>query len=155
MKNLLMFIGFGLIALNCNAQDQKRERPAKGDMFEQMDANQDGQISEAEAKGPLKENFATIDSNNDGFISQEELKNAPKPERKKGGKGQKGEAGKGNMFEKMDADQDGQISEAEAKGPLKENFATIDSNNDGFISEEEMKNAPKPERGQGRQRKAN
>ena len=53
------------------------------------------------------------------------------------------------------ADQDGQISEAEAKGPLKENFATIDSNNDGFISEEEMKNAPKPERGQGRQPKAN
>ncbi|AFC22760.1 EF-hand domain-containing protein [Saprospira grandis] len=150
MKNLLMLIGFGLIALNAQAQDQKekKERLSPEERFEKVDANQDGQISQAEAKGRLKKNFATIDADQNGFISLEELKNKPKGQGKKGKR-----KGKGKRFEKLDADQDGQISEAEAKGPIKENFATIDSNQDGFISQEELKAAPKPAK--RRERKTN
>ena len=141
-----MLIGFGLIALNAQAQDQKekKERLSPEERFEKVDANQDGQISQAEAKGRLKKNFATIDSNQDGFISLEELKNKPK-----------GKKGKGKRFEKLDADQDGQISEAEAKGPIKKNFATIDSNQDGFISKEELKAAPKSAKRKARKKNKN
>lgn len=44
-------------------------------LFAQMDANKDGKIEQAEAKGPLAENFAKIDTNKDGTLSLEEIKN--------------------------------------------------------------------------------
>lgn len=51
--------------------------------------------------------------------------------------------GKGEMFAKLDTDNDGKISKAEAdkgdKVKLKENFATIDTNKDSFIDKDEMK----------------
>ena len=57
------------------------------------------------------------------------------------------------LLEKMDANEDGKLSELEVKGPLKENFAKIDLDEDGFITEEEMLKAPKPKRRDGRPRK--
>ncbi|MGJ8550243.1 EF-hand domain-containing protein [Winogradskyella wichelsiae] len=50
------------------------------------------------------------------------------------------------LIKKMDANDDGKLSEDEVKGPLKDQFSTIDTDEDGFITEEEFKNAPKPER---------
>lgn len=55
------------------------------------------------------------------------------------------------IFEQMDKDEDGKLSEKEVKGPIKDDFAKIDTDEDGFLSKEEVKKAPKPERGQGRQ----
>ncbi|RTE52279.1 YHYH protein [Arenibacter aquaticus] len=43
-----------------------------------------------------------------------------------------------NMLEKMDSNEDGKISQSEAKGRLKENFSNRDKNNDGYITEDEM-----------------
>ncbi len=48
------------------------------------------------------------------------------------------------LLEKMDANEDGKLSEDEVKGPLKDNFAEIDTDENGFITEEEFDNAPKP-----------
>jgi|TARA_B110000908_G_scaffold149434_1_gene182677 Ca2+-binding EF-hand superfamily protein len=56
--------------------------PSVKQILKDLDANEDGQISLKEAKGPLKKDFKIIDTNEDGFISKKELKNAPKPERK-------------------------------------------------------------------------
>lgn len=50
------------------------------------------------------------------------------------------------LLEKMDANEDGKLSENEVKGPLKKDFAKVDLNEDGFISEEEFDKAPKPQR---------
>jgi len=83
----------GLIAAVCclgflsaNAQsDQKRERkepPTYAELIKEMDTNDDGKLSEDEAKGPLKKRFSKIDTDEDGFITEEEFKNAPKPTRK-------------------------------------------------------------------------
>ncbi len=50
------------------------------------------------------------------------------------------------LLEKMDANEDGKLSEKEVKGPLKNDFSKVDTNEDGFITEEELKKAPKPQR---------
>ena len=57
------------------------------------------------------------------------------------------------MFAKMDTNSDGKLAKEEIQGKLKERFEEIDSNNDGYISKEELKNAPKPQRQGGNQRK--
>lgn len=50
------------------------------------------------------------------------------------------------LLKEMDKNEDGKLEASEAKGPLKDNFVKIDADEDGFISEEEFKKAPKPER---------
>ena len=50
------------------------------------------------------------------------------------------------MLEKMDSNQDGQISASEVQGRLKDNFTTIDADGNGYITETEMQNEPRPER---------
>ncbi|MGQ2983673.1 EF-hand domain-containing protein [Flavobacterium sp.] len=51
--------------------------------------------------------------------------------------------GNGEMFAKLDTDNDGKISLAEAdkapKGKLKENFAAIDTNKDSYLDKDELK----------------
>ncbi|WP_282148987.1 EF-hand domain-containing protein [Algibacter lectus] len=72
--------------------------------------------------------------------------------------------GKGNqkppsfseLLKKLDANEDGKLSENEVDGPLKEQFATIDADKDGFITEAEMKpkakeaKSEKKSKGQGK-----
>mgnify|MGYP001945331099 CR=1 FL=1 len=53
------------------------------------------------------------------------------------------------LLEKMDANEDGKLSQKEVKGPLKDHFAEVDGNEDGFITEEELKKAPRP-KGKGK-----
>jgi len=50
------------------------------------------------------------------------------------------------LLEKMDANEEGQLSKEEVKGRLKEKFTEVDTDEDGFISEEEFKKMPKPKR---------
>ena len=56
------------------------KRPTVAQIFERMDANNDGVISKTEAKGPLKNDFSKVDTNSDGVLSKEEIEKAPKPE---------------------------------------------------------------------------
>jgi Ca2+-binding EF-hand superfamily protein len=57
--------------------------PTVAELFKQMDANKDSNLSKAEVKGPIKDDFDTIDLDKDGFISKEEMEKAPKPEGRK------------------------------------------------------------------------
>ena len=65
---------------------KNRERPQFADLLTRMDANKDGKLAITEMNGRLKENFTEIDTNNDGFITEEEFKNAPRPQRPRGGR---------------------------------------------------------------------
>ncbi|MBC8754521.1 YHYH protein [Kordia sp. YSTF-M3] len=73
-----------------NRGGNNRERPSVAEIFEQMDANSDGKLSKKEVKGPLQRDFSKVDTNDDGFISKKELEKAPKPQRRQGGRGQRG-----------------------------------------------------------------
>lgn len=89
-KNILStaVLVFGLTVLNVNSVNaqsndrQKKEPPTFSQLLEEMDKDEDGQLSKAEIKGPLKNDFDKIDTDEDGFISEDEFKKAPKPERK-------------------------------------------------------------------------
>ncbi len=70
-----------------DSQRQQGGQPSITQLLEQMDANNDGKLSESEVKGPLKNDFSKIDTNDDGYITKEELEKAPKPERQVGGQG--------------------------------------------------------------------
>ncbi|WP_234971636.1 CREC-EF hand family protein [Mesonia phycicola] len=89
-KNIVMVAVFCLAFVSySNAQSdrggERKEPPTFAKLIEEMDANEDGKLSEDEVKGPLKENFSTIDTDEDGFITEKEFEDAPKPERKERG----------------------------------------------------------------------
>lgn len=53
----------------------------------------------------------------------------------------KGEHHKGKMFEKIDSNSDGVITQEEFLARHTERFATIDANHDGKVTKEEMQTA--------------
>lgn len=81
---LTVVLAFALTSYATAQSDKKeqKERPSVEEIFKQMDADKDGNLSKTEVKGPLKDDFDKIDINKDGFISKEELEKAPKPKRK-------------------------------------------------------------------------
>jgi Ca2+-binding EF-hand superfamily protein len=86
LKTALTFTLLVCFGIGTAFAQQKGERPQKPPTFEQlieqMDANEDGQLSKSEVKGPLKEMFEEADANEDGFISEKEFQKMPKPKRK-------------------------------------------------------------------------
>ena len=78
----ILFIGFGCDARTHQPPQGSGKPPSIEKIFEDLDADEDGKISEAEAKGPLKDHFDELDTDSDGSLSKEEIENAPKPERR-------------------------------------------------------------------------
>lgn len=70
---------------NNERNGERQGRPTVEELFEKMDADEDGQLSKEEVKGPLLEMFDDIDTDEDGYLSEEEINNAPKPSRQQGG----------------------------------------------------------------------
>lgn len=63
-------------------KDRRKTPPKPEQILKELDKDEDGKISRAEAKGPLKKHFAKIDADEDGYVSLEELNKAPKPKRR-------------------------------------------------------------------------
>ena len=81
---LTVILTFGITLFMTNksfAQSQNRQEkkpPTISELIKEMDANEDGKLSNEEVKGPLKKDFSKIDTNEDGFITEKELEKAPK-----------------------------------------------------------------------------
>ncbi|TVZ27946.1 EF hand domain-containing protein [Gillisia sp. Hel_I_86] len=75
---------FGIVSTNAQSKEnnQPKTPPTAKELIKQMDKNEDGKLSKAEVKGPLKDDFKKIDTNEDGFLTIKELEKAPKPKRK-------------------------------------------------------------------------
>ena len=56
------------------------ERPSIDQLFQDMDIDQNGQLSRSEVRGPLQRDFDRIDTDNNEFLSRFELENAPAPQ---------------------------------------------------------------------------
>jgi len=108
------------------------------------DINGDGLISkqEAQALPMIAKHFDEIDTNQDGQLSPEELRAFH--QKMHAQHEQMREQRFAEHFKKIDTDGDGRISlaEAQANAPrLAEHFSQIDANGDGFVTPEEMKAA--------------
>ncbi|SHG85655.1 EF-hand domain-containing protein [Flagellimonas flava] len=78
---LFSIIGISQVSAQQNRNREQQGPPSFDVLLEKMDTNEDGKLSEAEVKGPLKKDFTKVDLNEDGYITEEEFKKAPKPKR--------------------------------------------------------------------------
>ncbi len=145
-----------LFSINSNAQAPKENRDKTKkqnveEVFKKRDKNEDGKLEKSELVGIISNDFERVDTDEDGFLTLEEFKKAPRFNRQN--RGRRGRPNIDEMMTKMDSNQDGKLSEEEAKGPLAKRFAKIDTNEDGYLTKDELEKAPKPNRrrGQGRQ----
>jgi len=102
-----------------------------GMSFENIDADNDGQITQAEMEATAKARFSAADTDSDGFLSQEEMEAAGRERMQKH---------MASMMERMDTDGDGKIAMAEMKPrhDPSEMFNKADADGDGSISKEEF-----------------
>lgn len=125
-------------ALAASGEGERGDRAAK--MFETLDTDANGSISQAEFEAKATERFAETDANGDGQLSLEELQaNGPR-KGKRGGEGASEERRAkfaAKMIERKDTNGDGVLS-AEEIAAQEDIFARLDTDGDGAISREEL-----------------
>jgi hypothetical protein len=121
------------------------KRHKRGPDFSELDSNSDGFLTQAEMKAHVdsknmhQKMFSGLDEDGNGVVSSDEY-NQFKPMKKHH------KRMKHMMFEEMDANGDGQISQAEAKAHFESKaprheklFKYLDANEDGVITKDELK----------------
>jgi len=102
-------------------------------MMSRLDTDGDGMVSQAEFDAGRPDRFATADTDGDGQVSAEEFQTAALAAIE-----QRRLQRIARMFDRLDADHDGVLTEQEAQAPASSMFARMDDNGDGQISPEEM-----------------
>ncbi|MCX8476153.1 MAG: EF-hand domain-containing protein [Sphingomonas sp.] len=102
-----------------------QDRMSGGNPLKLADANNDGAVTKAEMLADVDARFAKLDANKDGKISKDE---------RPGGDG----AGRGGrMLSRIDTDGDGAISLDEQRAQATRRFERVDANKDGTIDQAE------------------
>ncbi|WP_162937385.1 EF-hand domain-containing protein [Indioceanicola profundi] len=101
-------------------------------MMEKLDTNKDGSIDAAEFEAAAATRFSEIDANGDGSVTKEEatahaVKAATERATERAGK----------MFERLDADKDGTVTQAEFTQARGRMFEHMDRNDDGTLSRDD------------------
>lgn len=102
--------------------------------FQELDANSDGQISKEEMTAHRDKRFTDADANGDGQLSVEEMRAAAQKH---------ANDRVATMFEKHDANKDGVLSSDELPKPRRAEkmFDRMDADDNGSISEQEYADA--------------
>lgn len=144
---LLLTLGTALLTLTGQAKPEDAPQNGKGktprnpaQIIERLDADGNGTVSAAEAKGPLAKRFDQVDADGDGEITTQELAQSQEA---RNGKVREG----AQKLKDADTDGNGAISIDEAAEAglerIVEHFDKIDNNGDGEISKEEMRELAK------------
>ena len=126
------------------AQEQPAPPPAGEDvpmfLFDKIDADKDGKITQAEVDAFKAARFAEADADKDGFLSKEELVAMRLKEIEA-----RMMKGAERMVGKLDADKDGKLSPAELPASRMDGrvFDLADADNDGSVTKEELADAMK------------
>ncbi len=149
----LVSIGLGGVAYTALADGPKR---GGGAMLEQVDLNQDGNITKDEVNAHRADRFSSADTDGDNLVSAAELDAFMIAERER-----KQAERRAKRFAKLDANGDGYITAEEhaaaADKRVERMFKRMDADGDGVITEAEreaMRDKMKErrgKRGQGRQ----
>ncbi|MGB1338545.1 EF-hand domain-containing protein [Planktomarina sp.] len=134
MKKIAIF-ALAATSILASAPVMARDHGASRPDFSQLDANGDGQITQAEVKAFGATQFAEADTDGDGSLTLEELTARAKADRaKKMGKRAK------RMLKRLDSDGNGtiELAEMEEKQGGMRMFDRMDENEDGVISQEEF-----------------
>lgn len=123
----------------------------RGPDFSTLDADGNGEISQAEMQAVAANRFGDIDADGDGFLTQAELE-----EHSKAASSRRAE----RMLSRMDANEDGKLSidEMQSRRDPARFFDRMDADNSGGISQAEFDEARahmKQRRGHGKGRDQN
>ena len=99
--------------------------------FDLLDVDADNEVTRTEALRPASQRFALIDGDKNGLVTADELKVANENNPRRFGE---------NILDRLDADGDEQISEAEFAVRGRAMFARADANDDGTVSYVEFAN---------------
>lgn len=109
------------------------------EIFEAIDADGDGKVTKAELAAHRAAMFTAADTNNDRMLSADELS-----ARHTARMAETMADRSARMIDRMDNNGDGSLSADEmGKGPMEGRFARIDGDNDGAISKAEAEAAAK------------
>ncbi|OZA10857.1 MAG: hypothetical protein B7Y02_09800 [Rhodobacterales bacterium 17-64-5] len=104
------------------------------EMFDEIDADADGLVTEAELAAYQAAEFAAADTNSDGTLSADEI-----AARQLARAAAKAADRAARMIDARDTDGDGVLSAAEAgEGPAQRHFARLDADADGALSKAEV-----------------
>ena len=129
MNQTAIVIGLGLaLVVGGAAMADGGKRAQK--MFDRLDVNGDGRITQEEAQGLRDQRFARMDANGDGRVTLSEMQDA----------GRKRRAERmAKRFEKMDANGDGSLARSEYEDLAVRRFQRMDANGDGALTLDEIK----------------
>ena len=103
-----------------------------GKKLKKMDTDGDGRVSRTEHSAAAQKMFNDCDTNQDGFVTATEME--AKADHKSGGK----EAAAKDKFLMIDRNSDGRLTPNEHATGSVQMFDEMDTNRDGFLSEDEL-----------------
>lgn len=115
-----------------------RWRRGGGRMLGMLDTNMDRQVSRDEFLHLTERRFETLDTDGDGTLSTAELDAFA---------AQRAREIRERFVERLDANDDGVISEQEFKAPAERRFSRLDADSDGAIERNEMRHGQRWRRG--------
>ncbi|MDA7426383.1 EF-hand domain-containing protein [Thalassococcus lentus] len=136
---LIVAMGAASLAMAHGGKERGGERGQMrgAAMFEAMDTNGDGKLTQAEIDAYKAKRFSEADADGDGFLSPEEM--AAQGEKKNDERRAKRAT---RMIERLDANEDGKLSaeELDARGPGNL-IEKADKDGDGAVTLEELREA--------------
>lgn len=121
----------GAAAFAAGDHGGRHHRGFGGIDFEQVDANGDGTITEAEMLAAAGDRFQDADGNGDGIVSLEEFAAAQESLQE-----ERRQARLERIFDRLDANEDGELTQEELEASVAERFDRMDRNDDGELTPE-------------------
>ena len=146
LKTKLALAGLGLALAMSPMMAQAKGGHGPRVTFEELDANGDGSVTEAEMQAHRAAQFTAADTDGDGSLSRAELE-----AQMKSGKEDRMTRRLDKMMERVDADGNGVLSQDELANVGSERkgkgFSRMDKDGDGAISKAEFDDMGKKRRG--------